>query len=84
MNDEDIKSYRQIRGRSEITFSESFSNTIDGIKLFEIFNSISKDLDIRYTGNCIIVLLPKMKDSLPMVLSIISRSKEAKKPHEDR
>lgn len=83
LNDEDIKSYRQIRGRSEITFSESFSDSIDGIKLFEIFNSISKDLEIRYTGNCIIVLLPKMKDSLPMVLEIISRSREAKKPHEN-
>ncbi|MBQ1468627.1 MAG: DEAD/DEAH box helicase, partial [Solobacterium sp.] len=76
---EDVKSYRQINGNNEVVFSEKFSSEVDGVKLFELFTSISKDIRIQYKNQCIIALLPKQKNNLPIVIEMIARAGEAKR-----
>ena len=50
---------------------------LDGVKLFEIFSEVSRDIGLRYTNSCIIASLPKQKDSLKVVIEMITRAKEA-------
>lgn len=79
VSQEDVKSYRQINGNNEVVFSEKFSSEVDGVKLFELFTSISKDIRIQYKNQCIIALLPKQKNNLPIVIEMITRAGEAKR-----
>ena len=77
LNDPDVKGYREIKGQAEIIFSPAFSAKVNGVKLFEIFTTISRDITIRYQNNCIYALLPKSKDSLAVAIEVLSRAKEA-------
>ncbi len=79
VSQEDVKSYRQINGNNEVVFSEKFSSEVDGVKLFELFTAISKDIRIQYKNKCIIALLPKQKNNLPIVIEMITRAGEAKR-----
>ena len=77
VNDRDVDSCREIRDRVQVTFSRLFSQKIDGVKLFQIFSDISKDIELRYTNSQIIASLPKSRDSLALTIEMILRSKEA-------
>ena len=77
VNDPSIDSYKELSGRHQITFSEQFSQSVDGVKLFKLFSDISKDIDLRYTNNRIIASLPQSRESLKTVLRMITESKEA-------
>ena len=79
----EIKTFRQVNGRNELTFSEEFSSHVDGVKLFELFAGISRDIRLQYKNQCITAYLPKQKNSLGVVIEMISRAKEALK-NEDR
>ncbi len=78
VNQPHVQSYREIKGKGEISFSPLFSSQIDGVKLFEIFYEISKDISIRYTNKMIIATIPKSKDMLQNCISVIERALEAK------
>ncbi len=77
VNDSSVDSYKELNGKHQITFSEQFSQSVDGVKLFKLFSDISKDIDLRYTNNRIIATLPKSNDSLKTVIRMIIDSKEA-------
>ena len=73
----DVAAYREIRGNAEITFSVPFSQKIDGVKLFEIFSDLSKDISLSYKNQSIIATVPIDKDSLEMCSLMITKAKEA-------
>ena len=77
LKDPIVQSYREIRNQMEITFSSLYSQHVDGVKLFEAFTKISKDITIRYANKCIIVLLPKSKNDLKMAVNCIQKAKES-------
>jgi transcription-repair coupling factor (superfamily II helicase) len=77
VNDRDIEQYKEIRDKVQVSFSKLFSQKIDGVKLFQIFSEISKDIELRYTNSQIIATLPKSRDSLKLTIDMIMRSKEA-------
>ena len=79
LNDPDVDSYKEIKGKPQVTFSQLFSQNVDGVKLFQIFSQISKDIDLRYTGGRIIAYLPEGKNALSMAITVMTRAKEAKK-----
>lgn len=76
INDPDVESFKEIRLGSEIIFSVDFSNRVDGIKMFERFTTLSKDIKIKYQNNKIKVSLPKRQDSLPLAIEVLSLAKE--------
>lgn len=80
--DPDVESYKEISGQSRITFSEDFSSKVDGVRLFQSFTKISRDITIRYTDKRITAVLPRSKDNLNMAAEVISKAKEAVK-HEN-
>ncbi len=77
LQDPVVKSYKEIKGKSEITFTPEFSSHVNGVKLFESFTKISRDITIRYSNQCIIALLPKVKDDLQMAIQCINQAKES-------
>lgn len=79
LNDPHVQSYREVKGQAEVTFSPLFSQQVNGVKLFEIFTEISKDIRLRYANNTIIVSLPKTKDMLAMTIEVIEKGMEALK-----
>ena len=79
LNDDDVDSYKEINNTYEITFSKEFSDHVDGVKLFEIFSKISKDINLRYKNQKITATIPKVKNGLDLVIDVIKRSKESKK-----
>ncbi|MFV0480227.1 MAG: transcription-repair coupling factor [Anaerorhabdus sp.] len=60
----------------ELIFSEEFSNQLDGIKLFEMINQLSKEITLKYQQGEIKLTVPKRKDALEMMIEIIKRKEE--------
>lgn len=78
LNDPDIENYRETNDASEITFSKSYSDNVNGVLLFESFSKVSKDIRLRYQNQCITASIPKIKNSLSIVIETIKKAKEAK------
>ena len=57
-------------------FTSAWSTRIDGVKLFEMMTSISKDTRIRYVNSKISMKLPKTKDWLYKMVEILERTDE--------
>lgn len=81
LQDPIVHFYREVNHKMEITFSSLYSQHVDGVKLFEAFTKISKDITIRYSNQCIIVLLPKSKNDLKMAVECIEKAKESVHAH---
>lgn len=73
MHEEHIAQFNEMAKLVEITYSEYWSNHIDGIKIFEIINAISRDISIRYLEGKITIKIPKRKDWMNQVVMIIER-----------
>jgi transcription-repair coupling factor (superfamily II helicase) len=52
---------------------------VDGVRLFESFTKLSRDITIRYKNGTIIAELPAMKDNLALAIKVIDTAREAKK-----
>ena len=68
-----------VKGEMVITFSSLFSQTLDGVKVFEKMYGINKKLKLRYANNCIIVNVPKMKNILNVCIQVMETMPEAVK-----
>ena len=77
VNRPEIQNFREVRGMNEITFSKQFSQKLDGVKLFEIFSDISRDIALQYKNQSIIASVPAGKDSLKICAEVMERAKEA-------
>ncbi|MCF0115462.1 MAG: transcription-repair coupling factor, partial [Erysipelotrichaceae bacterium] len=84
INDPSVEHYGVVKGKTEIVFTKEFSDHINGVKLFEIMNSISKDIQLKYVSNKISVTIPKCKNELQLSVETIIRSKEAINKHAHR
>lgn len=78
LSDKDIQHYQEIGNYREITFSSSFSQQLDGVRLFHLYSHLSKDIQLKYLNYSIIVLISK-KESLKTCIKAIYLAKEAKK-----
>ena len=79
INDPMLESFKEIRTGHEIIFSKEFSQTLDGIKLFETYTTISKDIKVLYRNERIITQVPKGNDALKMSIEIIESAKKCTK-----
>lgn len=75
INEEHVQSFIELDKGVEITFCSAWSNTIDGVKLFEDMTHISKDIRIRYADKKIIMKIPKSRNWLETVVNILEVTK---------
>ncbi|WP_373119388.1 transcription-repair coupling factor [Holdemania massiliensis] len=76
LNEPRVDSFRDVKNQMEIVFSKAFSDHIDGVKLFETFTTISKDIQLRYVQGRIIVRLPKKGNELALAIEVLDQSKK--------
>jgi transcription-repair coupling factor (superfamily II helicase) len=76
INDETVSSFKERNGVINIEFTEQFSDNVNGVKLFELFTNINRNIKIRYTNHKIVVNIPKTKNNLDTAIKLIETSKE--------
>ncbi len=79
LSDPMVQSYREQKMFTDITLSAEYSDTVDGVKLFEMCSKITKDINMRYTNKCIIIRIPKRKDDLEIAIKAVQAAREAKR-----
>ena len=58
-------------GRFMITLSKDYSDNIDGMKLFEYCNSLSRDLNITYRNNKLAISIDNQKENIAKMLKLV-------------
>ena len=57
--------------RFMITLSKEYSDNIDGVKLFEYCNSLSRDIEIAYKQNKLQLYVEAQKDAIDKILKLV-------------
>lgn len=76
LNEPHVENITEEQKFVNVTFTSAWSTRIDGVKLFEMMTSISKDTRIRYVNSKISMKLPKTKDWLYKMVEILERTDE--------
>ena len=71
INEPIVDTFMEEPKRIRISFSENWSNRIDGVKFFERMTTISKNIQMRFVDKKISVFFPKSKDWLFKVIEIL-------------
>lgn len=82
LNEPHVENIQEEQKIVEVTFTSAWSNRVDGVKLFEMMTSISKDTKIRLVNNKIVMKLPKTKDWLYKMIEILERTEPMVKDDE--
>ena len=72
-----------IKGKFTITLSKDYSDHIDGVKLFEYVNSLSRDMDITYRNSKLAISLDNQKENIAKMLKLVDNLDKLEK-NEDR
>ena len=79
LNEPRIDTFRDGRNSAEIVFSREFSARVDGVKMFERFTAISRDIALKYEQGRIIVRFPKRGNELALAIEILHQSRQMEK-----
>lgn len=77
INEPHIESYKEDRLQAELCFTQEWSDSIDGVKLFEMMTTLCKDAIIRYRNRKITMRLPKNGEWLSLVIEILERTQQS-------
>lgn len=75
MNEKRIEKFKEGKGGLEITFTPEWSSRVDGVALFELFTSVSKDISLKYIQGRIIAFVPKINERMFVAIEMLERSK---------
>jgi len=78
-----IEKVSNLRGQFMIVLSKKYSDNIDGVKLFEYCNSLSKDLNITYRNSKLAISIPNQKENISLMIRLVDHLDQLEK-HEDR
>lgn len=74
LEDPRIDAYKERLNRAEITFSEPYSQTINGYQLFKHVSELSRRIEIKYTNNRITLYFPQDdRDWLNQAIRLLSQ-----------
>lgn len=74
LNEPHVENIQEEQKFVNVSFTKGWSNRVDGVKLFEMMTTISKDTRIRYVNQKISMKLPKTKDWLYKMIEILERT----------
>ena len=66
-----IDKVSNMKGKFTITLSKDYSDRIDGLKLFEYVNSLSKDMNIAYRNSKFTISLDNQKENISKMLKLV-------------
>ena len=67
MNGKCFERFDELEKECRLVLSEEYSQTINGVKLFEEIMNLSSDIKLRYNHNKIALIFPKRKNWLLLV-----------------
>lgn len=67
-----VETYREHNLGLDITLTSAMSDTIDGLKLFELMNQINRSIKIKYANNKITLTIPKNAQMLNQAIHILN------------
>ncbi|MFV0255575.1 MAG: transcription-repair coupling factor [Erysipelotrichaceae bacterium] len=73
VNNSRVESFKQKVKAVEITFSKEYSQNIDGIKLFTTVGEISKDINLKFINERVIINIPNNIDWLEASILVLER-----------
>ncbi len=87
INEPHVEDFKELPQQLRLEFTQEWSDAVDGVKLFEMMTTLCRDALLRYTNHRIVLLLPKQRDWLALVIEVLERTqapelkreKEAKK-----
>ena len=62
-----------------ITLSKAYSDDMDGLKLFEFVNGLSKDMKITYKNSRLAIAIPNQKENISKMLQLVDELDKLKK-----
>lgn len=68
-----IDHYQETNNGMEIIFTKEYSSNVDGVKLFEKINKISKSIKIKYSLGKISITIPKTNKTLEQALQVLKQ-----------
>lgn len=74
INEPHIEDFKEQPQDIRMVFTKQWSNSIDGVKLFEMMTGLCRNAEIRYVNQKIIMRLPKRKNWLALVVEILERT----------
>lgn len=74
INEPHIEDFKELPQAIQLIFTQTWSNHIDGVKLFEMMTTLCKDAQIRYTNQKISMRLPKKRNWLALVIEILEQT----------
>ncbi|MBQ1787818.1 MAG: transcription-repair coupling factor, partial [Erysipelotrichaceae bacterium] len=77
-----IDKVSNVRGIFTVTLSKDYSDRMDGLKLFEYCNSLSKDFRISYKNSRLTVSIDNQKENINKMLKLVDDLDKLEK-HED-
>ena len=66
-----IDKVSNFKGRFTIILSQDYSDRIDGLKLFEYVNTLSRDMEISYKNNKLAISLDNQKENISKMLKLV-------------
>ena len=78
-----VEKVSNVKGKFTVTLSKDYSDRIDGIKLFEYVNSLSRDMDITYRNSRLAISLDNQKENIAKMLKLVDNLDKLEK-NEDR
>ena len=70
-------------GKFTIVLSKKYSDNIDGVRLFEYCNSLSRDMEITYRNSKLAISIGNQKENIARMLKLVDNLDKLEK-HEDR
>lgn len=74
-----VELIKETKTSTQIELTKNFSDQVDGVKLFEMLNEISKTLQIAYKNQKIMIQVPRSKNELDLILRVVRNGKESKR-----
>ncbi|MBQ1342074.1 MAG: hypothetical protein IIY33_06280, partial [Erysipelotrichaceae bacterium] len=72
----------ELEKECRLTLSQSYSQKVDGVKLFEKVMKLSSDIKLRYTNNRITFMIPKRKNWITTVNELMNIAEKAERKAE--
>ena len=74
-----IDKVSNVRGLFSITLAKEYSDSMDGVKLFEFCNKLSRDIVINYKNNKLIISIENQRENINLMLKLVDNLDKLKK-----
>lgn len=75
----EIESFKEREKEVVLTYTNEFSDQVDGIKLFETINEIDPAIKLKYLKGTIRVIIPKQANWLDLTITVLNRVRKVKR-----